>query len=87
MKSFQNLYIILNFYFTKGDNMSRIKETGKYLCYIAKAELMKKTHYPDLVLIPDKKYKGAKETRLIFVNFNKKDKTVTFKITKRDHKF
>ena len=48
---------------------------------------MKKAHYPDLVLIPDKKYKGSTETRLKFINYSKEDKTVTFKITKRDHKF
>ncbi len=66
--------------------MPRIKETGKYLCYIAKAELMKKVHCPDLVLIPDKKYKGT-ETRLKFIKYSSKNKTVTFKITKRDHKF
>ena len=48
---------------------------------------MKKAHYPDLVLIPDKKYKDSTEMRLKFINYNKKNKTVTFKITKRDHKF
>ena len=66
--------------------MPRIKETGKYIYYIAKTELIKKAHYPDLVLIPDKKYKGS-ETRLKFVKYNPKNKTITFKITKRDHKF
>ena len=77
----------MNFYSIKGDIIPRIKETGKYIYYIAKAELMKKAHYPDLVLIPDKKYKDSTEMRLKFINYNKKNKTVTFKITKRDHKF
>lgn len=67
--------------------MSRIKETGKYIYRIANAELEKKLHFPDLVLIPDKKYKNAEEIRLKFVKYNEKTKTITFKITKRDHKF
>ena len=37
--------------------MPRVKETGKYIYRIAEAELKKKAHLPDLVLIPDNKYK------------------------------
>ncbi len=68
---------------------SRIKEIGKYICYIAKSDLIKKVHCPDIVLIPYKKYqkKGSSEMRLKFLKYSDKNKTVLFKITKRDHKF
>ena len=71
----------------KRENKKIVKETGRYIYHIAKAELKKKIHFPDLVLIPDKKYKNSKEMRLIFVKYNPKTKILTFKITKRDHKF
>ena len=66
-----------------------IKEEGKYIYRVAKAESKKKTHLPDLILIPSKKYqkKGVEETRLKFIRYNEKKKEVTFKLTKRDGKF
>ena len=69
--------------------MSRIKEEGRYIYRIAKSELKKKVHYPDLVLIPDKKYKkkGFSEIRFKFIKFNEKNNTILFKITRRDHIF
>lgn len=69
--------------------MSRIKEVGIYTYKIAKIEVSKKTHYPDLILIPNKKYKkkGFKEMRFKFIKFNKKSNLITFKITNRDHIF
>lgn len=67
--------------------MPRIKETGKYIYRTAKAELKKKAHFPDLVLIPDKKYKNSEIMKLKFVKYSPKTKSITFKITKRDHKF
>ena len=67
--------------------MSRIKETGKYIYKIADAELKKKSHFPDLVLIPDKKYKKTEIMKFKFVKYNPKTKNIIFKITKRDHKF
>ncbi|MBI2667628.1 hypothetical protein HYX17_02550 [Candidatus Woesearchaeota archaeon] len=67
--------------------MARIKETGKYIYRTAKAELKKRDHLPDLVLIPDKKYKKSEVMKLKFVKYNPKTKTLIFKITKRDHKF
>ena len=67
--------------------MSKVKETGRYVYRIAKAELKKKIHFPDLVLIPDKKYKKSEVMKLRFIKYNPKTKTLTFKITKRDHKF
>lgn len=54
---------------------------------IAEAELKKKAHFPDLVLIPDKKYKNSEIMKLKFVKYSPKTKSITFKITKRDHKF
>jgi len=71
----------------RAKSRNRIKEIGKYIYYTAKVELKKKDHLPDLVLIPDKKYKNSEETRLKFIRYNPKTKTITFKITKRDHKF
>ncbi|MBI2105887.1 hypothetical protein HYT56_03560 [Candidatus Woesearchaeota archaeon] len=67
--------------------MPRVKETGKYIYRIAEAELKKKASMPDLVLIPDKKYKKRNVMKLKFVKYNPKTKSITFKVTKRDHKF
>ena len=66
--------------------MVRIKEEGKYIYRVSKAELKKRYPLPDLILVPYKKYqkKGVKENRFKFVNYSEKNKTIVFKITKRD---
>ncbi len=63
------------------------KGMEKYIDHIIKTELKEKDYFPYLVLIPDKKYKKSEVMKLKFVKYNTKTKTITFKITKRDHKF
>ena len=71
----------------KRGTKSRVKETGKYMYRTARAIIRKKDHIPDLILIPSKssKKKGYEEMHLKFIKYSKKNNTLTFKITKRDH--